>query len=123
MRVQTDHPEILAKRMFWLAYQASSPLGMGFLQARSNVTEEDVWRNVNISGDYAYHNDQPGKPYGDYVFGRMMKVGCEVGVDYVQCRDGEAAWDYQSWAGTYPMFEALLQAAVASLEAEKTRTT
>jgi hypothetical protein len=41
----------LAKRMMFLAYEAcGGPMGMGIFQARSNVTEEQVWINASNSG-------------------------------------------------------------------------
>lgn len=45
--------EQIAKRFFFLAYNAAGPAGgMGVFQARRNVTEDDVWKNVNTAGDY-----------------------------------------------------------------------
>ena len=76
----SEEAQAVAKRMFWLAYEVSSVVGAGFLQAREGATEDDVWENVNTRGDYPGRADMesaPQKaPYGDYVFGRMMKWGC-----------------------------------------------
>ena len=106
----------LVKRAFFLAYNAcGSAGGMGIFQARNNVTEDHVWKNVLTRGDYggAFGNDRPERPYGDYVFGRMMKMGCEFNEKEgtVTISDSPTCWDYQSWCGTYKTYEALFVAA------------
>lgn len=122
MKVTTKNPVALAKRVFWLAYQASGgPSGMGIFQARNNATEEDVWDNVCTAGDYPHGQNVPGfiepkRPYADYVFGRMMKVGLTLTEDSVEIQDRLATHDYQSWARKYPYFSDLLIAAVDSLK-------
>jgi len=50
-------------------YEATSPMGMGFLQARGDVTVEDV--RVLVS---AWSDVERGFPYIDYLWGRPLKV-------------------------------------------------
>jgi len=49
-------------------YEATSPLGLGFLQARGDVTVEDV--RVLVSA----WSDDGRFPYIDYLWGRPLKV-------------------------------------------------
>ena len=103
----------LAKRILFLAYTASGVFGMGMLQARSKVTEEDVW---GPAPDYALDfNTKPGSKYCDYCFGRMMKFGVEYTDDSVTVNNTTPRLDYQSWARVYPSVEELLIAAQLDL--------
>jgi len=128
-RITIPHhdPLALAKRMYWLAWQAcGAPYGMGILQDKPDATEEDVWQGVIGAGDYvgdlrnARTNDR-GELYtnADYVFGRMMKFGLAVLPDRVMSNYKEG-WlpqaDYQMWCPTYPTLEALAEAAKESLQ-------
>jgi hypothetical protein len=114
-KVEGFSGEQLAKRIFFLAYEACGRAsGMGVLQERRSVTEEMVWNNVRGQGDYPMSFDRPGHPYGDYVFGRMMKLFITVTAD-VDLPDTEPRADYQSWCVKYPSYEALATAAVESL--------
>jgi len=116
-----DNPaELLAKRMFFLAWNAcKGPLGMGWLQNRPEATEEDIFQNVASAGDYSGNFKSEGL-YGDYVFGRMMKWGCEVKGNEItlHCRPFEP--DYQAFEPIYKDDMALLDAAVKSLGAKVT---
>jgi len=107
--------EQLAKRIFFLAYEAcGGPRGMRVFQA--DVNEEMVWNNVRGQGDYPMSFDRPGHPYGDYVFGRMMKLGFAVYSDSVEMLDDHIPLeDYQSWCVKYPTSEDLAKAAIESL--------
>lgn len=110
--------EQLAKRMFKLAWDAcGGPQGLGFLQDRgSAVTEDQVWERAVGAGDYSgTFSAKKGQAYGDYVFGRMMKLYFEFGDSFVQ--GGNGAWrrDYQSFCGKYPNFQSLAKAAAKSL--------
>lgn len=110
----------LVRRAFFLAYNACGAAGgMGIFQARNNVTEEHVWKNVLTRGDYGgpFLSDRPERPYGDYVFGRMMKLGCEFNEKEgtVDINDSAPRWDYQSWCSTYKTYEALFVAAATEL--------
>ena len=105
--------------MFWLAYKAAArPTGLGVLQARNDATEEDVWRNAVSSGDYSTNpNSSKSKPYGDYVFGRMLKLGLDLSMrDCVGTPQDTPRHDYQTWSYEYPTYAALLQAAIDSLQ-------
>jgi len=118
MKYQCDNAEEVVKEMFWLAWQAcSGPLGMGILQNNPEAGRDDVWKNVQTSGDYvgSLLDSRPGRAYGDYVFGRMMKVGAEYGSDWIELREEAPRPDYQAWCLTYPTYGALYDAAVASL--------
>lgn len=121
-------PELVVKRAMWLAYQASRPVGAGYLQVRDGMTEADVWSNLYdgpMGGDYPARSgsfadpNRPGKVYGDYVYGRMMKVGFKWDSDSITVQDEEPRRDYQGWCWKYPTYLALIQAAVESLKAEK----
>lgn len=117
--------EQIAKRYFFLAYEASNVAGLGLLQARNEITEEEVWNNVACAGDYPGYSLRSlsnSEPYGDYVFGRMMKVGCKVLENGIEVREGEGRLDYQSWASKYPTFKDLAIAAVKSLHSESSNT-
>lgn len=117
MKIQCDNPVEVAKEAFWLAWQAcGGTSGLGFLQDRPSITKEDVWKNVQTSGDYAGNDTIPSRPYGDYVFGRMMKMGFEIGKDYIEFRDCNLDPAYESWCGTYPTYDALLSAAMKDKE-------
>jgi hypothetical protein len=121
MRIACERPQEVVKEAFWLAWQAcGGPLGMGWLQNKSDVTKYQVWSNVRTAGDYGKGGsvmkpDKPGEAYGDYVFGRMMKLRIKWGLDYVEVGDGEPRIDYQAWCGKYPTYQALVEAAIASL--------
>ena len=109
----------VVKRVFFLAYKAcTGPVGMGHLQARSNVTEDDVWHNVLRHGDYPGDVTDELNPeeglYADYVFGNMMKL-------HVQWTDEEVLdTSYQSWGEVYPSYASLVKAAIKSVESEMT---
>lgn len=118
-KIKVDSPIAVVKRAFYLAYEAcGGSSGMGFLQARNEVSEEEVWQNIRNSGDY------PGKPfvecdgkaYADYVFGRMLKLGLDWDDDYVLWHDRDLSIDYQAWCGKYATVELLLMAAITSLK-------
>jgi hypothetical protein len=110
----------LVRRAFFLAYNAcGGAMGMGVFQARDGVTEEHVWQNVLTRGDYGgtFGNDRPERPYGDYVFGRMMKLSAEFNEanGTVTISDSKPRYDYQSWCGKYPTYQSLFVAAATEL--------
>ena len=75
VKIKNAKPEEVMKEAFWLAWNAcGGPLGMGFLQNKPDATKENIWDNVTVSGDYPMPINR-GEVYGDYVFGRMMKLG------------------------------------------------
>lgn len=126
-KVEGVSGEQLAKRMFWLAWKAcGGALGMGFLQDNPGANEEAVWKNVMTAGDYAggqFMKTPSGKPYGDYVFGRMMKMG----VDFVE--DGivlptpdrdKPRHDYQAWCSKYRTQHELAKEAAKTFQGKVT---
>ena len=113
-----ENPERVARRAFYLAWRAChSPTGMGVFQDRPVATEIDVWDNVRNRGDYggAGGGDKPGEVYGDYVFGRMMKLGLQWDADGVSFRADRPTRDYQAWSAVYPTYVELITAAIADL--------
>jgi hypothetical protein len=101
--------EQIAIRMQWLAYQASKPMGMGWLHFANDKTEADIRDAVSLDTN---------RCSSDYLFGRMVK--CRIpfkdgAVAITDCRPPEA--DYQSWSHAYPTYAALHDAAVKSLAA------
>lgn len=114
MKISCQNPEQVVKKAFFLAWEAcGGPLGMGIFQDRANVTMEDVWKNVQTNGDY------PGGPirrdgsaYGDYVFGRMMKLNIRYGEDFVEVDDYKPKPDYQAWSRKYKTYQELIEAAI-----------
>ena len=116
-------PVAVVKRMFKLAYDAcGGPMGMGFLQSRDNVTEDDVFKNVCTAGDYLYgceiqnkgRDEKEHRFYGDYVFGRMMKWGAKIEGQEIRIHD-KFKYDYQAFSGQYKDAKALLESALQSL--------
>lgn len=112
-------PKAIVKRAFFLAYQACKvEFGNGVLQARRDATEEDVWHNVVNRSDYPGAQLPPEtEPYGDYVFGRMMKLHVRYDDRLIAVPKGTASVSHQMWAGTYPSFANLFECAAASLGA------
>lgn len=106
-------PETIAKRAAFLAYNASIVVGMGILQARDNVTEDEVWAEVT------YRNEGKNQIYGDYVFGKMMKFSLTWDEKEVKAHDHALRSDYQSWSIGYKTYKDLVQAAIQSLQEQK----
>jgi hypothetical protein len=109
----THTPERIALRMQWLAYQASRPVGLGFLHFNADKTEDDIKPFVsttNWDGVTGWHSD--------YIFGRMMKCSaCFRGDQLAEVAPhNQPHPDYQSWAGKYPTYQALYDAALESLK-------
>jgi hypothetical protein len=106
----------LAKRILFLAYEASSVFGMGAFQARDAITEDEVWANTVTKGDYGGFPANDEDIYADYVFGRMMKLSFHI-KDNTISYDGidKTKLDYQSWGAKYKTYTKLFQAAIKSL--------
>lgn len=116
MKIEVENPEEVVKEAFWLAWQAAGrEEGMGVFKAKSGATRDQVWENVVSSGDYAMSHNKPGDVYGDYVFGRMLKLGIKWDAKSVTVRDSEPRSDYQAWCRKYPSYWSLIEAAVASV--------
>ena len=101
----------LLTRAFWLAFQASAPMGMGFFHAAAAnaITEE------KLAEGYA-EDITAGRIYTDYVAGRMMKTTFAVKDDKLTVSPEIPRHDYQSWAGTYASATELIAAAEKSFE-------
>lgn len=121
IKLHSTDPVAFIKRAYKLAYEAcGGPFGYGILQARSQASEEDIFKNVCMAGDYpCRHEPDPEKTqkfYGDYVFGRMMKLGMRVIDGQVEIND---AWgwtpDYNAFAFKYPNAASLAKATLLSL--------
>jgi len=117
VQVTVDAKEVV-EEMFWLAWNAcGGTQGYGFLQDKPEASREEVLVNVGCSGDYDMHiSTHSGQLYGDYVFGRMMKLGLNYEKGIVIFRDTPPRADYQSWCVKYPSYIDLLNAALASLK-------
>ena len=117
MDYEHDNPAALAKEMFWLAWEASRPFGAGMLQDRPDATHDAVWANVSgeSATDYCLPQGGSREPRADYVFGRMMKMGLSIESDRLSWGEGALRPDYQSWCRKYPTYEALAEAANASI--------
>jgi hypothetical protein len=99
--------QLIAQRAFFMAYNASPVMGMGFLQERSGVTEEQLCKD---------YGDPKHGLYADYAHGRMMKTGITWSPAGVEINRGnEPRADYQGWGRRYPTNAALLEAAMESL--------
>jgi hypothetical protein len=87
------------QQMMANAVNASSPMGLGFLQhdsSKSFVAEDFDTQYTSL----------------DYVQGRMVKLWInKLGVNHYQIDDEAPRKDYQSWVSTYPTYEALLASA------------
>lgn len=103
--------DIKLKRALWLAFEASAPVGMGFLHSRAAdaQTEDSLFAEL---ADARIENSL----FTDYVFGRMMKT------KFTCTPSGELSiWpekprrDYQSWCSTYPTAADLVAAVERSL--------
>lgn len=116
--IKVTNPKEVVEEAFWLAWQAcGGPLGMGFLQNNPTATKEDVIQNVLNSGDYAgLRKCNDGELCGDYVFGRMMKLQIKYNDKAVFVRESKPTQDYQAWCGTYHTYEALIEAAINSIQ-------
>ena len=118
-RTEVENPKTLVKRIVYLAWQASTVGGMGFLQDRGpEQSEDDVWEHAYDNKDYALSYNQEGRIYCDYVMGRMMKLNVEWDKDHVTLPDTQPRCDYQSWCLKYPTYADLLNQAQQSLMTE-----
>jgi hypothetical protein len=109
--------QTLAKRILFLAYEASSVYGMGAFQTRDAVTEDKVWTNTITKGDYGGFPANTKDIYADYVFGRMMKLSFHVKDNTISYNGNDKTkLDYQSWGAKYKTYSKLFQAAIKSLE-------
>jgi hypothetical protein len=109
-------PEIFIKRAFWLAWLAcEKTTGLGFLKDRPDASEEDVWNNVKINGDYPINHNKRNEFYADYVFGRMMKWGCEIKKEMIYIQDKTFNIEYQSFSIKYKDNQSLINETAKSI--------
>lgn len=97
-------PKEIATKAIILAYQASKPMGFGYLQEIYNATNQQILSNVVI---------EDNSVYGDYILGRMVKLNLiwdEKG--FIQQYTPNIS--YQSWANTYKTYEELLSVTIDS---------
>lgn len=106
MNANNPTPEQKLKRALWLAFQASTPLGMGWIHAESAAlqTEETLWTQLEGKTDF----------YQDYCHGRMMKTKFKLDGEKVIVSPEEPRLDYQSWGEKYKSATELLAAVDAS---------
>lgn len=113
--------EQVAKRILFLAYQASQVVGMGHFQKKDGVSEQEVWEQCYDARDYGGFGPKgkPGRLSADYVFGRMMKLGITWTEGSV-CVPGErVSPDYQSWCTVYRTADDLIAAALLDLKNDR----
>lgn len=109
-----DTQRIKLKRALWLAFQASSAMGMGFLHASSAGAQDED----SLYGAYGPHTDAQHIDT-DYVFGRMMKTTFRLNAqNELEITPQTPRLDYQSWALEYPTAADLIAAVELSLEAQ-----
>jgi hypothetical protein len=124
VKINVKNAEKVVKEAFWLAWQASRVFGMGHLKASPGETKESVWKNVKNAGEYGegaaelMGSNKTGMAYGDYVFGRMMKLRIEYDRDSITVRDDMPIPGYQSWCSVYKTYQDLIEAAKKSLGQE-----
>jgi hypothetical protein len=117
----------VVKRMVFLAFKGCrGPTGMGFIQAArlegGEASEEVVWRCAYNSEDYpggrGIQRLNKEEIYCDYVFGRMIKWGCQfsTATGEIDITDRDFRPDYQGFSREYPDNESLVKAAMESLK-------
>ena len=122
-RIKVVDGEMLAKRILYLAWEASgSPSGLGWLRDKPEATEDEIFENVCNSGDYPGTSKSAKTKNGitqldaDYVFGRMIKLRLYYSKDFVEFRNFDAEPDYNSWYYSYKTVDELALAAIESLK-------
>jgi hypothetical protein len=87
------------RKLMAIAVNASKPMGMGYLHYQDREYDADAFRNEESTTL-------------DYVDGRCVKLWINKLDDNQYRIVGEAPQeDYQTWAATYPTYEALLASA------------
>jgi len=86
------------------AVNASAPMGMGMLHYKNTEYRPEQMRScVDESGLHI-----------DYFQGRMVKLRASCKDGLYSFSDSLPRHDYQSWASTYPTYDALIQSVVNS---------
>lgn len=110
-----EQPRNVVEEALWLAWQAcGGPSGMGILRDRPSATKQDVLNNVTVKEDYPGYPGSSGID-ADYVFGRMIKLRCDIAEDGILYPDSPPRFDYQAWCKVYPTYESLFSAALTNL--------
>lgn len=119
VKIKGAKTEEVVKEAFWLAWQAcGGTLGMGFLQNNPAATKDEIWNNVVTSGDYPGRTRKKEEPYGDYVFGRMMKLGFSYDKKTITFYDSKPRVVYQAWRRVYASYQKLIEKAVKNVGAQ-----
>lgn len=113
MKFICENPGKVASEMLYLAYEASSVVGMGKLQEVDNLTKEDI---LVLCTGQAFHDlilfkGRKFQLNADYLAGRMVKLFLTIEENYVVTPDREPRIDYQSWCNKYSTYESLFDAA------------
>lgn len=107
----TPTPQQKLKRLLWLAFQASTPMGMGFLHAKQAEMQDEE----SLYTD-AIHRD-PNVINTDYLCGRMMKTTFSVDAEgKLEVQPNVPRSDYQSWARKYATGDAMIAAVEESFK-------
>jgi len=108
-------PDVVAKRVLWLAFQAAQAVGMGIWHAgeAARQTEASLWNHLQP----VYKSGGNCAIYTDYVFGRQMKttVLFQIEKHEIAVEPAIPRADYQSWCVKYPTSEELVSAAIKEL--------
>jgi hypothetical protein len=107
-----EEQEKTLKVALWLAYDTSTPMGLGFLVAATapKFTIDSLWNKYKDS--VTEFKDGNVELYTDYVEGRMMKTIFSVNKNGLLTINGnqEPRSDYQSWCRQCPTNRELVNA-------------
>lgn len=96
------------------AANASLPMGMGFIHFKA----DSVFKLTDFRFSHRGSADTP-VVHVDYHEGRMVKLLVEGKGDGVWLtHGGDADPEYQSWSGTYPSFQSLVESVGAEILSE-----
>lgn len=102
--MNTPTLEQLISRCLWLAFQASTPIGMGFIhvEAAKQQTEESLYKGCIYRDPLCIDTD--------YVHGRMMKTTFSIKDGKLVVMPENPRGDYQSWCLRYDSASDLISA-------------
>lgn len=112
MRIKCQSAEqasAVAVQIAVLAFEASNPVGMGFLHFVPGCDDNQKAEIKQSVGEFGLNFD--------YFQGRMMKLCAITSKDGLELDFGpyEPRADYQSWCGRYPTNRVLAETALAQL--------